>query len=1119
MKEVMSNVVKKNVLQKRRADYYRAYRAAVLAAGLALFGAATTTAQAQTIGASVPIDGGSVESILGFGAFIVPSSLPPFGTTPTALAFPGGGFNFIANPYMAVVLGVQGDFGWGYAAGQLFGNAVTANHLTAGMISFGNLGGSLRTSADDKRAMNGFGFGETYDGGFNFIGNAGGVPLGYGVWPLAGRWAVPPLYDYSAYVAANVDGVQANGTVTGGTPVGIVGGSGTVPGGVASTWVRTPSFSSTIAPVSGSGTIRNEPNLLSEATLITGTTGIVSLIQDVTLYRNTAKMTWWVKNLDSVAHTVFLKFVVNHRSTERIVVAGTTFNITDNAYFYADPTKGPTLRAQVYGINPDGTATQPIPASLDVYGARFQTDTVTDANGEPFHTRHLLTGGDATTPTTVFFGDSEDLYPDAAFVHSGRFSPPPSGTRYEKLEDGAAVAVYFGPINVPAGSISSPVITYYGNGASTDRYDADFTIGTEAEEAFQYNANAVNTLTSSQRNNPSLTDTAKAFLTPSQLTIFGNVYNRQLSESQFNVTLTGVTMSVTLPDGLRFGINPTTGKADSATKSVGDVSGDTQATNTWVAEPTGEVFGTSSYQFTTSVGGIAPLSRTVSRAVTIPATPLHNVTADSFQMIGFPFDFDPALTNNGDSASIINGLSQPTDTNPGSKIFYKWVPDPDSVDATGKYVPTTTLQRGVGYYYRPALSRLLFLNGAMPNATATPVDPTITSTYYQIVLERGWNMITDPWIYGVPVNYISLATINQVDPPSDLQLINFSDAVASGLVRGGIFFYNTATQNYDFFQDFSQELKPYQAYWVYVDNRSVLRIAVPSQRQSAVIPAPDGSVPPTRKEPVGAFASGRALPANMSNTNWKVQISAKRAGANASASAQDSATLLGVSPTAKDGDDSKDLPKPPPLVNDYVAVSIQHSIKSGKVGRFAQDLKSPGGSKSWDMQVVSDKDGPVSLSWPNLSRLPRTVRLTLTDANGRKVNLRGSSSTTVNVSAGVPTKFTITADSQPSRMLAFTNVKLTNSGRAQGGGSNYTLAFHVTADATVEAKVMSLSGRTVGILSTGRAVSSGEEVRLLWQGRSVDGSALPAGPYTIQLNARTDSGEATTMIRPITVLR
>ncbi|MBC8139868.1 MAG: hypothetical protein H7Y38_00345 [Armatimonadetes bacterium] len=1079
--------------------------APMLAVGLTLLaGGGAVNAQLQsgpiigTEGFQLPLTGDAVLRRLGFT-----NSL---GNPSDGMPIDFATYNYIANPFMAVTQGVAGSYGVPYLELQFAADAITLTHNAAGMLSFGNLGGSLRLANDNLRALNGFGVADSYADSLGFTNIGGGIPAGYGVWPLAGWWEDDGLavYDYSSYVSVNVDGTQAGGTVAGGETLEIVGGD--------EEWVILPTFRAN----AGNG-IAGDNVLLSEAEIPNDCV----LRQEIRLFRNTAQMTWRVRNDDDTSHQVYIRFAVNNRSAALFRTSGDTANtgaIVSPSYFYTDPDRGPTLRSQVYGINPDGTPARPIPNQVDVLGARYQVD---ETVADPYHGRFLFNGFGATPPTTVYVADSEDLAPDF-----GRgFSPGRAGIRYDRIEDGIAVAAYYGPITVAPGATSAPVVVYYGNGNSTDRLDPDFSIGLEAERSLQYNTNAVNTITPTQKANPNIGEIAKQFLLPSRLDVVGSIYNRQLSEAQFNITLPDVRMSLTLPDALRFAISPQTGLQDVASKSLGDIAGDRSGRADWLVEPTGEQFGTFNYVMTTNIGGISPLSRTISRPVTIPATPLYNVSADFFQQIGFPFNFDPTTTNNGDAATILNTLSKPNDTNPGSYVFYEWVPDPDSLDGGGRYAPVSTLERGKGYFYRPALSRLLLLNGAVPDTLATPVASNAETRFYQKVLERGWNMISNPFVYSVPVSFISFADIDNVNPNQDLVQTSFVNAVSSGQVRGGIFFYNPGLNGgaggYDFFQDLvNQEIRPYQGYWVFLNDRKIVRIAVPTQKQSALIPTDEGTFPVTRKKPIqGAIASGAVFPATQTSNNWKLQFSVKQSGADVPNGRTDSTTFVGVSANAKDGDDTTDLPKPPAIVKDYVSMRVMHEVTKGATRAFAQDLKAPGGKKTWDLEVVSDKSGPVSVSWPNLSRLPKTVRLTLTDKQtGRKHSLKGASSIVVNVAAGAPSRFVLTADKQATRQLAVTNLLFKSEGRG-ANGSQYSLSFKTTADAQVEARVTTLSGKVVSNMGGGRAAVSGGITRLLWNGRAQDGTSLPAGSYQVEVSARGEDGERVAEIRPILILK
>jgi len=99
-----------------------------------------------------------------------------------------------------------------------------------------------------------------------------------------------------------------------------------------------------------------------------------------------------------------------------------------------------------------------------------------------------------------------------------------------------------------------------------------------------------------------------------------------------------------------------------------------------------------------------------------------------------------------------------------------------------------------------------------------------------------------------------------------------------------------------------------------------------------------------------------------------------------------------------------------------------------------------------------------------------------------------------------------------------TNMLFKREGRG-ANGSQYSLSFKTTADAQVEARITSLSGRVVSDMGGGRAAVSGGITRLLWNGRGRGGESLPAGPYRVEVTARGEEGELATEIRPITLLR
>ena len=492
------------------------------------------------------------------------------------------------------------------------------------------------------------------------------------------------------------------------------------------------------------------------------------------------------------------------------------------------------------------------------------------------------------------------------------------------LDNGIATASYFGPYNLAPGQ-TQDIITFYGNGTPTELLNDDFVTATEARESVAYDSTAATRTGVAGNKNATDSTVGVQFLNANPLVVYGGIYNRISSTPLTNVNLTNVSAALVLPQGLALTTNPTTGVLDTAQKTLGSngqVLGDKDATTSWNITPTGDAFGALPYQMTVSTSEFG--SRTASRVINVPATPLHKVTASAFQMIGFPFQFDPVLSNNGDPSTVINGLTSPTDE---PVAFYRWVPDANSISGvSGTYQLANRLDTGIAYFYRANLNRTIFAKGVQPVAgqATTGADtlfnpiaagtPTGGISQVQVNLERGWNMISNPYLYEIPLNYLRFVPTDS-NPGAASQ--TFADAVNNGLVRGGIFFYNTTTKSYDFFDQITSPLRPWQGYWLFNNSRVTLVYTLPTQRNSVVLPTPDPNnpiEPPTRGVPLarvdGAMESGRALGTKGTQPvidNWKLQLVASKQNG-----ASDRATIIGVSPTGRDvSTAAQNLPKPP----------------------------------------------------------------------------------------------------------------------------------------------------------------------------------------------------------------
>ncbi len=991
---------------------------------------------------------------------------PPSTTTPW--------YAYIYNDYMLVTVGWTGAL----APPQ----PPHATGDVAGRISFGTVQGNLRLSQDDNQALL---------GGVTKLSSVGPpddsqFPYGWGAGTTSTVGGPEGTYqDYPAYLRALVDGT---------TQVNV--GFDTAQNRLSPTFRQTDGLP---------GSNADRPLIVGSYNL--GANGTVYLEQRVRLQGGLAKFEWTIVNTDTLAHTVGLRWTINQRPA-----AG---------FYFVNSDRGVSPRPLVLGADPStpGVIVPPIPDTLDIFARR--ADTITDPG---FHNRQIFRGLDTTLPVSVYLSDAIEMAPGTA-TPRGAWLPQAQGIRVPTFETGIATTAYYG--NTPLGYVVPPggrrvVIAYVGPGGTSDLVADDLILSTESPTALPFYPGAAVLPGVMGNTSATLASVAAKFIgTPvrgtdasgnpavtgvnNQFQIFASVTSQKQRLPDADVPLSGVSVSLTLPPGLRFVTNPATGSPDPSRKLVqptgtgstrlGELVGDQTGTASWLVEPTGEVYGPVTYQVAMGVERPNPLSRSIGRTIVIPATPLVELKTGFFQMLGFPFQFDPLLSNNGDPDTIINSLSRPIDE---PVLLFRWVPDPLSTTGGGRYVKETKIEPGVAYFYRPAQGgggkRLLYLRGAQPQALQAPTGNALTVPL-QIILEKGWNMISNPYVYEIPLNYLRIVPLE--NNPS-LSSISFSEAVRNNVIRGGVFYYSAAESGYRFFEDLTAALKPWQGYWVYLNTRVSVLFATPTQRDAVVLPDP---VNPT---PEPATRAQKTMTAD----SWKLGLVIRSADGK-----QDASTRIGVAPGASSG--QSDYPKPPAPIDSAVRLAI---TKGDAASRYAQVLKTPGGKASWDLVVEgADQDGVATLLWEGLGVVPKQVRLSITDAQGHTTNLRNASSLRVNIRKGVTSRFVVTAQRQTSQTLAITSLKKVSEGRASGIQS-HTFSVRLTQDATITATLKTQNGAVIAVINPGRAAAAGE-TRLVWNGRSQNGSAVPAGMYRLEVNAISDSGDRVMRDLPVNSVR
>jgi hypothetical protein len=144
--------------------------------------------------------------------------------------------------------------------------------------------------------------------------------------------------------------------------------------------------------------------------------------------------------------------------------------------------------------------------------------------------------------------------------------------------------------------------------------------------------------------------------------------------------------------------------------------------------------------------------------------------------------------------------------------------------------------------------------------------------------------------------------------------------------------------------------------------------------------------------------------------------------------------------------------------------------------------------------------------------VPQDLRPILIDrARGREVYMRTSTGYDF-VATAAPTDFEL--ELRPDTGGALAVMGLAGVPTRQG----VEIAYSLSADAAVSARVLNIAGRPVRDLVEDKAQSAGRST-LLWDLRSSAGLSVPNGVYLIELTARAEDGQVARGMGRVSILR
>jgi hypothetical protein len=354
-----------------------------------------------------------------------------------------------------------------------------------------------------------------------------------------------------------------------------------------------------------------------------------------------------------------------------------------------------------------------------------------------------------------------------------------------------------------------------------------------------------------------------------------------------------------------------------------------------------------------------------------------------------------------------------------------------------------------------------------------------------VALDEGWNQIGTPFLSTIRFDQATVVGPDGLDR-------TLLEAANAGLVMPTLFAYDPSLHDYTYPTEWTDLImEPYAGYWFRCYRAVTL-----------VLPAP--TLLPFRANPA-------ATPTEPEGT-WRVPLVVS------SGSLVKPNRAFGASPQAQDGLDLLDVMSPPDLAAADGARLHPYFLRTTgtQPGAYYADMRSSAKAKqTWTLVVDTDlANQPVTLSWPELFRMPSNLVATLDDLQaGRSCYMRSATSYTYNAGPGGPRQFRLTVSERNQGMLQIMGFV------AAPVAAGVRLSYTLNAPAAVDVTIRNLAGRVVKRVLTSRETPAGD-AGVVWTGQADNGLAAPNGTYVVEIVARSpENGERTGLLRSVQLRR
>ncbi|MEI8281148.1 MAG: FlgD immunoglobulin-like domain containing protein [Armatimonadota bacterium] len=537
--------------------------------------------------------------------------------------------------------------------------------------------------------------------------------------------------------------------------------------------------------------------------------------------------------------------------------------------------------------------------------------------------------------------------------------------------------------------------------------------------------------------------------------------NRGFASIDTELPLQDVQVQLLLPDGMTI-VGP-------SIKTIANIDARKQGFVDFLVQVDSFAAGDMTYQV--KVTPTPGPQKTLSGVIQVIAQPKMTLRTDA-NLITSPWTFDSPTWEN------ILGL----------------VPDQDyqafTYDPVQKgYIVSTGPDRGHGAWIISKIATTNIQLGSNPQAPTDYKPQNDGSGGAPLIsLKPGWNLIGNP--YHVAFQLGQIVGASNANPN---QSYTYVDLVKQNLISGSLAYWDPSTVNYGFIQKTTDHVEPQRGYWIFVPSSQDVVIRFPPIFQVGV-----------------RSQSEVTKPWQQTDKQWRLQIAAR------TNSAADDQNFVGFASSAANAKSLRVYEPPMAPTKNGLSLAVDQNV-DGTQTRMSQSLSDGAGRQEFIVKVDSRESGPVTVTWPNLSTIPKNVRAKLVDvATGETRDLRKVSGYTFQAEGNLTRSFKIQLEPGTVSKAIIGSVVVTQTGRAQGASIrlNYTLG----SDATTTVRILSSNGREVMVVGSGRADKAGQN-EVVWNLRDQANRAVAPGTYRAEIVAEGADGERVRKITPIIVIR